>query len=35
MCGPLTWVGMELAPASVELESPLPVLLHVEERMNW
>ncbi len=35
MCGPLTWVGMELAPSvSGELESPWPVLLHVEEKMN-
>ena len=35
MCGPLTWVGMELAQsASGELESPSPVLLHVEERTN-
>ena len=34
MCGPLTWVGMELAHASAELENPLPVLLHVEERTS-
>lgn len=34
MCGPLTWVGMELAHASGELESPLPELLHVEGRMS-
>ena len=32
---PLTWVGMELAHASGELESPWPVLLHAEERMSW